>query len=245
MRPAGQSSWAPCPLWTVHSGEGVPVEIKGIKADEFDAIVRHVSEARYERNVMCNDPRPSGLNAAGTRFRQRVIVASSRGAGARRSWSGRRMPCACWHVFRDVVRATLAAHPAVTFRTSLAYYTSDNFEATYPATGTVNVGSMGQPAYLPDLCECDDDDNGDEPSEVPVGLTCRPSYGQYVPAIRETSYAPSAERHAERDQELAIAAHECAWCGGSTAHLGDAFAWCTPECQERWQAKYGAGLATR
>lgn len=217
-------------------GKGYPVEIKGITPDVFEAIVRRVSSDRYDNNVMCYDPRPTRLNRAGTRFRQRVIVASSRGAGARRSWSGRRMPCACWHVFRDVVRATLAEHPTVTFRTSLAYYTSANFETTYPPTGWVNVGSAFQPATLPELCECNDSDNGG-----PGVIACHPAH-----VVPERVSTPAAligpHWFVERDQALAIAASECAWCGGSTAHLGDAFAWCSQECQRRWQDKYGAGL---
>lgn len=219
------------------------MEITGIEPDVFDAIVRRISADRFDDNVTCYDPRPSARHTrAGTRFRQRVLVRSSREAGARRSWSGRRMPCACWHVFRDVVRATLAEHPAVTFRTSLAFYTSGNFETTYPATGAVNVGSACQPAYLPDLCECDDSDNGATAERVAPVAACRPFIpDEYTSAV--TSLAPVAVWGAERDQALAIAAHECAWCGGSTAALGDVFAWCQPECQALWQDKYGAGLA--
>jgi len=216
------------------------VEIRGIQSDVFHMIVRRVSVTRYDGNIICKDPRPTILRKDGSAFRQRVIAISSKRSGARRSASGRRMPCACWHVFRDVVRATFENNPGVTFRTSLAYYTSGNFETTYPATGAVNVGSMFRPAYLPELCECDDDDNGAEP--VPVDMAvCRSP----ILATIRTDHAPSASRQAERDQELAIAAHECAWCGGSTAGMGEVFAWCSQECQTDWQAKYGAGLATR
>ncbi len=220
----------------VHSGRTkgrVPVEIKGITADVFETIVRSVSETRYDRNIMCLNPCPSGLNKAGTRFRQRVIAISSRGAGARRSWSGRRMPCACWHVFRDVVRATLAAHPEVTFRTRMAYYTSDNFESTYPATGYVNVGSPAQPAYLPRLCDCVDSDTDAAPMAPPRLTTTQLLRLGTVPSKRRSN--------GERDQELAIAASECAWCGATTD--SEVFAWCDQDCQESWQSKYGAGLA--
>lgn len=224
------------------------MEIKGITSDQFYTIVRHVSATMYDNNVTCNDPQPRPLNRAGLRFNQRVIVLSSRGAGARRSWSGRRMPCACWHVFRDVVRATLAAHPGATFRTRMAYYTSDNFESTYPATGYVNVGSLMQPAYMPNLCDCPTDARVDGGRGRCLLPRTDEEEGQHyylpiLPSVSGTDLAPAIPGNwaAERDQALAIAAGECAWCG--TATLGDVFAWCNPECQSLWQDKYGAGLA--
>jgi hypothetical protein len=210
------------------------MEIKGITSDDFAEIVHRVSRAQYDGNITVNDPRPAPMNRWGLRFRQRVIATSSCGAGARRSASGRRMPCACWHVFRDVVRATLVQVPAATFRMSLAYYTSDNFESTYPATGYVNVGSMFAPATLPELCECNDVDNGRPAERAPERM---PVPRQTPVAMRPTPKVWAAER----DQVLAIAAHECAWCGGVTE--GDVFAWCGQECQGLWQDKYGAGLA--
>jgi hypothetical protein len=132
--------------------------VKGITPDQFACVVRDVSNTRYDGNVRVDwgEWGPALLNQAGTRFRGRVLVYSSRGKGARRSWSGRRLAAACWHVFRDVVREALARYPDAVITTSMARYTAENFESTYPATGEVNVGSMFEPAYLPDLCECDD-----------------------------------------------------------------------------------------
>jgi hypothetical protein len=217
------------------------MEIKGITSEVFGAIVWRVSETRYDENVTCDGLAPTKYGRGGVpRFNQRVIVRSSRGAGARRSWSGRRMPCACWHVFRDVVRATLTAHPTATFRTRMAHYTADNFESTYPATGCLNIGSLMQPAYMPDLCECSSDIRSDDEGGP------RPGGGNYITdrlasVVPDTDLRPDPRWSAERDQALAIAASECAWCGSATP--GSVFAWCCPECQELWQAKYGAGLA--
>jgi hypothetical protein len=87
--------------------------------------------------------------------RGRVGVKSSREAGARTSWSGRRGPWACWHAYRDAIRAIFAVYPEAVIVTSLARYNgAEGFEATYPATAYKNVGSIMCPAYMPELCQC-------------------------------------------------------------------------------------------
>ena len=92
---------------------------------------------------------------AGNRYRVKIGARDSRGDGARRSASGRRGPWACWHAFRDVVRAIMAVDKDTRVTTSLARYVgSDGFEDTYPATAYTNVGSMIYPATMPDLCDC-------------------------------------------------------------------------------------------
>jgi hypothetical protein len=230
------------------------MQIKGIKADVFTAIVNHVSTNVYDGNV-CPDywrtgKLPTPLNQAGTRYLARVVVKSSRGAGARRSASGRRMPVACWHVFRDVVRATLTAHPGVEFRTRLAHYTSVNFETSYPATGQGNVGSMVDPVTLPELCDCPADHRvGDPPrgSILPrdLDLAQRTGLAPYVAPYRdervpETHLAPEPRMLAERvSAALAVKAGECAWCSGPTG--ASVLVWCRPECQAQWQEKYPTG----
>ena len=93
--------------------------ISGLTVADFEAIVQQVSEQHYDGNVVPEWRKyragaPSLLNAKGTRFRGRVVVMDSSGSGARRSWTGRRMPAACWHVFRDVVREHAAGVIVVT-----------------------------------------------------------------------------------------------------------------------------------
>jgi hypothetical protein len=123
------------------------MEIKGLTVDAFAAIVADVSIRKYNGNVVLpGRGRPAALNQAGTRFRTRVIVSDSRGPGARRTPSGRRQPAACWHVFRDVIRETLAAYPDTVLRTGLARYDTATFELTYRETG--------RRTGMSDLCEC-------------------------------------------------------------------------------------------
>lgn len=124
---------------------------------QFATAVRHVSHTRYEGNVTLAYS-PEALNKRGDRIRARLAVASSRASGARRSWNGRRMPCACWHAYRDVMYAVYAINPEATIRTGMAVYRGlDGFERDYPGTGSQNIGSVFSPAFMPELCECSGD----------------------------------------------------------------------------------------
>lgn len=97
-----------------------------------------------------------------TRFRARVVPKTSSSApktpapGARLSWSGRCVKAACWHAYRDAMYAVFAINPKARVATSMAVYKGiEGFEAQYPQTGDQNIGSMMQPAYMPDLCDCE------------------------------------------------------------------------------------------
>jgi hypothetical protein len=126
--------------------------IRNITLSQFSAIVEKVG-AEYNGNLIIHpDMRQEGKRVI--RVQGRIRTESSREAGARRSWSGRRTVSACWHAHRDVYREVFAQYPNATVQTSMARYTADNFEDVYPDTGNNNIGSMFAPAYMPDLCEC-------------------------------------------------------------------------------------------
>lgn len=127
--------------------------VTGLPLDKFREITDRVSAEKYSGNVVVHhDAHP----LSGNRFRGRLWVQSSRGPGARRSWSGRRMPAACWHAYRDVLMAVFDEYPNARVQTGMATYRGrDGFMSAYPGTAYTNVGSMMQPAYMPDLCECE------------------------------------------------------------------------------------------
>lgn len=129
------------------------MQITGVSLPEFERITRMVS-ASYGDNLAVH-PDAHALSPTGTRIRARVYVLNSRGAGARRSWSGRHMPAACWHAYRDVLTELFNLYPHAIVRTSLAIYRGrDGFHATYPQTGNANVGSQMCPVTMPELCGC-------------------------------------------------------------------------------------------
>lgn len=138
------------------------MQITGITPELFTQIVARVGAKHYEHNL---DPQVTSVQSA-KRFRARVVCYESgarlphlngmSAAGARRSWSGRRLNAACWHAYRDVLIGIFDANPDARVYTALASYKGKaDFEAKYPATGYQNIGSMVQPAYMPDLCACE------------------------------------------------------------------------------------------
>ncbi len=131
--------------------------VKGMPIAEFVAIVERVSRDTYVGNLrLVYQPEP--LNRAGTRFRVALRADSSRAPGARRTRAGRRSVAACWHTFRDVYAEVFRLYPNAEIRTSMAAYIGvSGFEANYPATGRVNIGSMVEPCTMPSLCDCQDD----------------------------------------------------------------------------------------
>lgn len=148
------------------------MRINGKAADpiylyEVEEIIYRVSREHYDGNVITD--RQSARQLSSRSVNLRLKVSSSRDVGARRSWSGRRMPAACWHAYRDVIRAILTAHPTATIRTGMAVYKGlEGFEETYPDTAYKNIGSIMQPAYMPNLCECTDPTPTPTPTPEPT-----------------------------------------------------------------------------
>lgn len=128
------------------------MEIIGVTLEEFRSAIATVT-AEYGGNLVIHDDAKA---ISGRSCRGRVVVNDSRGPGARWSWSGRHGKWACWHAYRDVLTEIFDINPDARVRTSLAHYVGrDGFESSYPATAYKNIGSMFQPAYMPELCECD------------------------------------------------------------------------------------------
>jgi hypothetical protein len=172
---------------------------------------------RYEGNVMGEwqrtGIRPTMLNHTHTRWRGRIMVRDSRAVGARRSWQGRRMPAACWHVTRDVLGEVLRVAPEAKITTQMATYTAATWEERYPATAYVNVGSALQPRYMPDLCAC-----GPTITLVPFA-----SLGGAAPLAR-SMYTPLAARIPGR----------CVTCKMST--YSPLMAWCSKQCHDAYMS---------
>lgn len=134
--------------------------VQGITVEQFyDAVAK--AQVAYGNNLETI----IGTKHSDTRFRARVTVGETGfqlygkgdelAPGQRRSWSGRRIKAACWHVYRDVLNEVFNINPEANVYTGMAKYKGrKGFEDNYPATGERNIGSMFQPAYMPDLCDC-------------------------------------------------------------------------------------------
>lgn len=151
---------------------------KGVRFEVVSAIIEKVSAINYGGNIIIHpDAGPirqessrfapvvmpwgatitKEVDVTGYGFRGRIVGQASSLPGTRRSWSGRRGPWACWHAYRDTMRAILTEYPHAVITTAHARYEGlSGFEDTYPGTADINVGSKFSPAYMPDLCDCDD-----------------------------------------------------------------------------------------
>ncbi len=133
--------------------------VKGINSTQAKIAISAVAQ-KYHGNIITRDGVKS-LNQKDTRVSFSLRTVSSSGPGTRTSASGRRMPVACWHVFRDVCREIFAFEPHAEISTGLrfgskktVYRGSDHFEATYPATRRTNIGSLAAPVWITEVCEC-------------------------------------------------------------------------------------------
>lgn len=128
------------------------MQVTGLSLEDFERIVKEISAVCYDGNVIVEQEAHA---QSPRRFTARLRTKSSRGSGARMSWSGRHIPAACWHAYRDVLEALFEEYPQARVRTAMAVYKGkEGFRANYPYTAYKNIGSMMQPAYMPDLCEC-------------------------------------------------------------------------------------------
>src|SRR5436189_6234094 len=113
--------------------------IRGVPFHFVVDTVERVGREHYAGNLTTESwakalPETSRTRHGG--FSGRIIARSSFEPGARRAASGRRMPCVCWHGFRDVFIAIFQAYPDATIRTGLATYKGHaDFLEKYPATG--------------------------------------------------------------------------------------------------------------
>lgn len=126
--------------------------ISGISTTELHAVVAKLNApSLYDGNIVVENA--EAKNAKGTRISVKLGTADSKRHGSRRAWSGRHGKWLCWHGFRDVFRAVMEVNPDAVIRTGKAAYKGTaGFEETYPSTGMQNVGSMFEPAYMPEMC---------------------------------------------------------------------------------------------
>jgi len=99
----------------------------------------------YDGNiVMETEPR-------GFYYLVRLKVKNSKGKGASKSLSGRRLPNACWHVHGYFIDKIFELdHDAVVY-TAGKIYNKDTWEWI-----DWNVGSLVNPVYISELCDCKD-----------------------------------------------------------------------------------------
>lgn len=215
------------------------MEVKGMTPGQLQMVVAEISNSLYAGNIVVDweNGSPRLLNQAGTRFRGRILARSSRGPGARRSWSGRRLTSACWHVFRDVFREALRRYPGAVFTTSMARYTAANFEDTYPATGSRNIGSAMEPVTMPQLCDHSDDAVWTGEAFAPVQSRRLHVYVTRTVVTPVPPVLSDEQRWVRRlDAVERMEPGICGWCKGDTGAAS--MMWCCEVCHDAWQHEY-------
>lgn len=130
--------------------------IKNVCADDIIRALETVN-LEFDNNVTFN--RFDAANAKKTRFNVTLRVIDSRGKGARRSHSGRRMVAACWHVYGTFIDA-LPTH-AIVNKPTVTGYNKWGREMIKRLDGKPgdewqdwNIGSVMSPMYYSEACDC-------------------------------------------------------------------------------------------
>jgi len=124
-------------------------------------IINHISAERYESNLNFSIKQSYETRKGWYVTQFRLSVKDCKGPGHKlgftitKSGRRRRLSAACWHVFRDVIQGIYDTDTDAKVKTSIANYTNkENFMGWYEDTGNINIGSMMEPLYFKDACEC-------------------------------------------------------------------------------------------
>lgn len=118
--------------------------------DELNEALRIINKATYAGNIKIRDWK----HLSSKRIQFTITVVSSRGPGARRSWTGRRIAAACWHAHGDLFDALFK------IRKDIVIWTDYGWEGKMKITSEggnwqdMNVGSLMDPAMMSESCEC-------------------------------------------------------------------------------------------
>lgn len=136
--------------------------IYGMDSETVADVIREVSAESYAGNLEASRCESNGRDRAGnpkTRFTIRVRSSFEPGhrLGQQITPNGnrRRVPAACWHVYRDVLAALLARNPDARLVSAQGDYRGARaFLDSFERTGDSNIGSQVSPLAYRDACEC-------------------------------------------------------------------------------------------
>lgn len=145
--------------------------VYGIDSATVGSVIREVSAESYAGNLESNRCDSAGRDRKGnpkTRFTIRVRSSFEPGhrLGLQTNANGdrRRMPAACWHVYRDVLAALLSVNPDARLVSAQGdYHGARAFLESFEATGDSNIGSRMEPLAYRNACECGPDWDRESP----------------------------------------------------------------------------------
>lgn len=123
------------------------MKVYGIEREQLLKALGEVS-LRYDGNVIF-DKYPEMFNKKPNNFTFTIRTKNSYEKGARRSWTGRRMPKACWYVHGELfdLLFTMGATKITTGFAKPMLSKSDNWQ-------DYQIGSVMQPALMSGACDC-------------------------------------------------------------------------------------------
>jgi hypothetical protein len=118
--------------------------------DDLQHALLEINNTRYDRNIRFKKWRDEGTREKRIRFT--LTVVSSRGPGARRSGTGRRIAAACWHAHGHFFEALFRINP-------LAWVKVDRqgkikITEDYGNWQDCTIGSRAMPMMFSEACEC-------------------------------------------------------------------------------------------
>ena len=133
------------------------MKIWGITMEQVHQIVNDVSRDNYQNNLEIDQ---GGLHSPPRKIGKAIAfclrVKDSKGPGhALVGPSQKRWVSACWHCHRDVCIAIFNLNPDARIKTAIADYRGKwDFNYSFPATGSYNIGSVTSPVHMSHACEC-------------------------------------------------------------------------------------------
>lgn len=133
------------------------MKARNVTTNDIVDIVSKLSREKYNYNVIIQNL----TNVSGTTVSFKIGMSDSRELGTRKSWSGRRGPWACTHVFEDIMREVVEKGGEILIPkgskgnyegrqiTISSDYELDNWVDSYNCS---NVGSMMNVVYPEQLC---------------------------------------------------------------------------------------------
>jgi hypothetical protein len=125
------------------------MKLYGVTAEQLQVCLSETNKA-YKGNLQFNYVEPHRNHVQFT-----MRVRNSHGKGARLGHTGRHIVAACWHGHRDLMRAIFEKHPNARLVSAQAVYNGkSDFLNKFESTGYKNIGSIMQPLYYHNACEC-------------------------------------------------------------------------------------------
>lgn len=191
------------------------MKVYGVNAAGVGTVIRDVSHARYEDNLIAKSCEDRSNSKGGRAVFTLQVIDSHRGRPGAIGVPGRtgegphgmkrRSNAACWHAHWDVVEELLRRYPdarvtsGFRLRDVAVTYTADTFRETALATAHLDVG-RGEPITMPQCCECDHTRYTDVPPEVDHELSRPARRASGIPSWMPGSYARSIYRDTDRQR---------------------------------------------